>query len=45
MKNIFNYQLKIANFYSISIGTVKKLVTTFFDKGNYVIHYEKLQLC
>ena len=38
------YQLKIANFYNISIGTVKKLVPNFFDKEKYVLHYENLQL-
>ena len=38
------YQLKIANFYKISIRTVKKLVPNFFDKEKYVLHYENLQL-
>ena len=27
-----NYQLKIADFYNIPIGNVKRLVPTFFDK-------------
>ena len=39
-----NYQLKIADIYNIPIGTVKKLVPNFFDKENYVLHYENLQL-
>ena len=38
------YQLKIADLYNIPIGNVKKLVPSFFDKENYVIHYEKLKL-
>ena len=39
-----NYQLKIADFYNISIGNVKKLVPNFFDKEMYVLHYQNLQL-
>ena len=39
-----NYQLKIADFYNIASDNVKKLVLNFFDKKQYVIHYEKLQL-
>ena len=39
-----NYQLRIADFYDISIDTVKKLVPIFFDKGKYMLHYENLQL-
>ena len=39
-----NYQLKIADIYNIPIGTVTKLVPNFFDKENYVLHYENLQL-
>ena len=27
-----------------SIGNAKKLVPNFFDKENYVLHYENLQL-
>ena len=38
------YQLKIADLYSISIDNVKKLVPEFFDKEKYVLHYENLQL-
>ena len=34
-----NYQLKIAGFYNIPIGNVKKLVPNFFDKETYVLHY------
>ena len=38
-----DYQLKIADFYNISIGNVKKLVPNFLGKEKYVIHYENLQ--
>ena len=38
------YQLKIADFCNIPIGYVKKLVPNLFDKENYVLHYESLQL-
>ena len=41
---LFNYQLKIADIYSIPIGNVKKLVPNLFNKEKYVIHYENLQL-
>ena len=34
-KMLYNYQLKIA---------VKKLVSNFFDKEKYVLHYTNLQL-
>ena len=37
------YQLKIADFYNVSIDNVKKLVPTFFDKEEYMFHYENLQ--
>ena len=40
---LFNYQLKIADFYNIPIGNVKKLVRNFFDKEKYVLHQENLQ--
>ena len=43
-KEMSNYQLKIADFCSISIGNVKKLLSKFFDKVKYVLHYENLQL-
>ena len=43
-KEMPNYQLKIADFYNIPIGNVTKLVPNFFDKGNYVLHYENLRL-
>ena len=33
-----NYQLKIANFYNIPIGNVRKLVPNFLDKEKYVFH-------
>ena len=38
------YQLEIANLHKIPNGNVKKLVPNFFDKENYVLHYENLQL-
>ena len=39
-----NYKIKIADFYNIPIGNVKKLVPNFFDKEKYVLHYENLQI-
>ena len=39
-----DHELKIANFYHISIGNVKILVADFFDEEKYVLHYENLQL-
>ena len=36
-------QLKIADFYSIPIGNLKKLVPKGFDKEKYVIHYENIK--
>ena len=39
------YQIKIADSYSNSIGNVKKLVPNIFDKEKYILHYENLQLC
>ena len=41
---LFEYQLKIANLYSIPIGNVKKTVPNIFDKEKYVLHYKKLQI-
>ena len=38
-----NYQLKIANFYNIPIGNVRKLVPNFLGKEKYVFHYKKLK--
>ena len=38
------YQLNIADLYNIPIGNVKKLVPNFFDKENYELHYENIQL-
>ena len=38
------YQLKTPDLYNIPIGNVKKLVSNLFDKEEYVIHYENLQL-
>ena len=34
----------ISDFYNISISNVKKLVPVFFDKEQYVLYYENLQL-
>ena len=34
------YQLKVADLYNIPIGNVKKLVSNFFNKEKYVLHYE-----
>ena len=34
----------MADLYNISIGNVKKLVPNSFDKEEYVIHYNNLQL-
>ena len=34
-------QLEIADLYNISIDNVKKLLTNFFDKEKYIIHYKK----
>ena len=42
---MYKHQLMIADFYKISIGNVKKLVTKFFYTEKYVHHYENLQLC
>ena len=39
-----DYQLKIADFYSIPIDHVKQLLPNFVDKEKYVIQYENLQL-
>ena len=39
-----NYQLKIADLHNIPIVHVKKLVSNFFVKEEYVIHYENLYL-
>ena len=39
-----NYQLKVADFYDISISNVKKLVPNFFDKRKYELGYENLKL-
>ena len=38
------YQSKIADFYNIPIDNFKKLVPNYFDKKNYVLHYENLRL-
>ena len=34
----------IFDFYNITIGNVKKLVPSFFNKVNYMIHYENVEL-
>ena len=41
---LYSYQLKIGDFYNVPIGTVTMLVPNFFDKENYVLCYENLQL-
>ena len=41
---LYNYQLKIAEFYNIPTGIVKKMVPNFFDKDKCVIYYKILQL-
>ena len=38
------YQLKMADLYNILSINVKKIVSKFFDKKQYVIHYGNLQL-
>ena len=38
------YSQKIKARYDISIGQVRKLITTFNDKERYVLHYRNLQL-
>ena len=42
-KMLSKYQIFIANFHSIPIRNVKKLVSNCFDEKNYVLHYENLQ--
>ena len=39
-----NCQIKIADFYNIPIGNVKKMVPNFFHKEKYVFYDENLQL-
>ena len=41
---ISNYQIKIADFYKVPIGNVKKLVSNLLDKEKYGLHYENLQI-
>ena len=36
--------MKISNSYNFSISNAKKSALNSFDKENYVIHYENLQL-
>ena len=38
------YQLMISDFHNIPIRNVKKFVSNVFDKGNYVLYHENLQL-
>ena len=38
------YQLKIADLHNTPISNVKKLMSNFFDKEKYVLHYETLKL-
>ena len=37
-------QLKTADDYTMSIGNVKKLVSDFFDKEKYLLHYKNLKI-
>ena len=37
------YQPKIADLYNISNNDIEKLVSSFFDKEWYVLHYEYLK--
>ena len=39
-----DYQLKVTVLYYTPIGNFKKLVPNFFDKENYVLYSENLQL-
>ena len=41
---LFNYHLKTAGENNISVGNVTKLVSHFFDKEKYVLHYKNLPL-
>ena len=41
---LFKYQSTSADFYNIPIGNIKKLLSNFFDKEKYVLHYKNLQL-
>ena len=43
-KVLSSCQLKTADLYNIHFGTVKKLVSNFFNKEKYVPHYQNLQL-
>ena len=38
------YQVMIADLYNTPIGNIKKFVPNFFDKEEYVLHYQNLQL-
>ena len=42
-KMLSSYQIKIADFYNIAIGNIKKLVPNFCDEEKFVLHYENLQ--
>ena len=43
-KKLSIYQLLIADFHNIPVSNVKKLVTNFFDKEKFVLHYKNLKL-
>ena len=38
------YQLKIIDLYNVPIGNIKKMMSNFFDKEKYVLHYKSFQL-
>ena len=43
-KVLSSYQLKTVDNYNSPVDNVKKLVSDFFDKENYALYYENLQL-
>ena len=43
-ETLSNYQQKIADFYDIPVGNVRKLVSDFFNKEKNMLHRDNLQL-